>query len=184
MNPEIRSSVKEPKTGYWWPMRPWLRWPARMIGILLLTFSALKALNEHEWRLSAFGTGLAMLLWSYSRPKRRKEGMATSSVSRALASLAVIMSAAASSYMAYTHSNAYLRNAAEDRSALWMAAAKGFEGPLVYAGSEADMSFFRTGLILCGRYKEPTNKMALPKTFPLGSEEPYRVTLEMVPRSP
>jgi len=165
-------------------MRPWLRWHARIIGILLLTFFALKALNEHEWRLSAFGTGLAMLLWSWSSPERRKERIATASVSRALASFAVMMLAAASIYIAYTHSNSYLRNASEDRSALWMAAAKGFEGPVEYAGSEADMSFFRTGSILCGRYKAPTNKMTLPKTFPLGSEEPYRVTLDMGPRYP
>lgn len=78
------------------------------------------------------------------------------------------------------HSIAYVHGAPEDQSGLWMAALKGFEGPVYYVGSDGDYSYFRAGKICYTRYKAQTSKLSLPRTFPFGKGEPYLVTQEMV----
>ena len=61
-----------------------------------------------------------------------------------------------------------------------MAALKGFVGPVYYVGSDGDYSYFRAGEFFYTRYKAQTSKIGLPRTFPFGTEEPYRVTQDMV----
>jgi hypothetical protein len=63
---------------------------------------------------------------------------------------------------------------------LWMAALKGFEGPVYYVGSEGEFSYFRAGTVIWTRYKVQTAHIDLPRTFPLGKGEPYLVTEGMV----
>jgi hypothetical protein len=79
------------------------------------------------------------------------------------------------------HSLSYLHRAQERPYDLWMAALKGFEGPVYYIGSDGDYSYFRAGDIFYTRYKAQTSKIHLPHTFPFGKGEPYRVTQDMVP---
>jgi hypothetical protein len=75
----------------------------------------------------------------------------------------------------------YIHGAPEDSQALWMAALKGFEGPVYYVGSDGEYSYFRAGTVIYTRYKAQTAKIHLPRTFPFGKEEPYLVTQDMVP---
>ncbi len=53
------------------------------------------------------------------------------------AALAVV-----AAFVHYTHTLAYLRGVKEDRWALWIAAAKGFQGPVKYLGDENGQSYF------------------------------------------
>lgn len=76
----------------------------------------------------------------------------------------------------------YIHGASEDSQALWMAALKGFEGPVYYVGSDGDYSYFRAGTVTYTRYKALTAKIHLPRTFPFGKGEPYLVTQDMVPK--
>ncbi|MDB6004620.1 MAG: hypothetical protein JWR15_1607 [Prosthecobacter sp.] len=84
----------------------------------------------------------------------------------------------------YMHSLPYLRRAREDRPALWMAAAKGFNGPVHYYGDEGGNSFFRSGVLYVTTYRSPTSKVHPPKMFPLGEQAAYQITLDMVPPYP
>jgi hypothetical protein len=74
-----------------------------------------------------------------------------------------------------------VRGAREDHYALWMGVLKPFGGDVYYVGSEGDYSYFRGGFLSMDRYKDKTSKLFLPRTFPLGKEKRFRVTLEMVP---
>jgi hypothetical protein len=80
----------------------------------------------------------------------------------------------------YCFSLAYIRGAQEDSYQLWMSALKPFGGQVYYVGSEGDFSFFRAGAVFPARYKAPTANIRLPRTFPLGAQEPYAVTEGMV----
>ena len=80
------------------------------------------------------------------------------------------------------HSLSYVRGAKEHPQELWMAALKGFEGPVYYVGSEGEFSYFRAGKVFWTRYKAQTSRTHLPRTFPLGNGEPYLVTEDMVPK--
>ena len=80
----------------------------------------------------------------------------------------------------YCFSLAYLRGAQEDPGQLWLSALKPFTGQVYYVGSEGDFSYFRAGALFPARYKALTSRIGLPRTFPLGSQEPYTVTEEMV----
>lgn len=82
----------------------------------------------------------------------------------------------------YNRSLTYLRRAEEQPGALWIAALKGFEGPVLYVGSEGEFSYFRTGTRVFGRYKARTSRIHLPRIFPIGEGDPYQVTHEMVPQ--
>ena len=77
---------------------------------------------------------------------------------------------------------ARIRRTPERSYELWMAALKGFEGPVYYIGSEGDFSYFRAGKYFSTYYKARTSKIRLPQTFDLGKGTPYRVTHEMVVR--
>jgi hypothetical protein len=92
--------------------------------------------------------------------------------------LAVVFCAIA---LAGCRSLSYIHGAPEDSQALWMAALKGFEGPVFYVGSDGEYSYFRAGTVTYTRYKAQTAKIHLPRTFPFGKGEPYRVTQDMVP---
>jgi hypothetical protein len=74
----------------------------------------------------------------------------------------------------------YIHRADERPYDLWMAALKGFEGPVYYVGSDGDYSYFRAGKMFYTRYKAQTSKLGLPRTFPFGKGEPYLVTQDMV----
>jgi hypothetical protein len=76
----------------------------------------------------------------------------------------------------------YIHGAPEDSQALWMAALKGFEGPVYYVGSDGEYSFFRAGTVTYTRYKAQTAKIHLPRIFRFGKGEPYLVTEGMVPK--
>jgi hypothetical protein len=78
------------------------------------------------------------------------------------------------------HSLSYVHGAHEDQAGLWMAALKGFEGPVYYVGGDGDYSYFRAGNIFYTRCKAQTSKLSLPRTFPFGKGEPYLVTQDMV----
>jgi hypothetical protein len=92
--------------------------------------------------------------------------------------LAVVFCAIA---LAGCRSLSYIHGAPEDSQALWMAALKGFEGPVFYVGSDGEYSYFRAGTVTYTRYKAQTAKIHLPRAFPFGKGEPYRVTQDMVP---
>ena len=87
-------------------------------------------------------------------------------------------------WYSYQHSVVFVLGATEDRYRLWMSALKGFQGTPRYVGNRGDYSYFRVGDIICSRYKAPTARMHLPRTFPLGEGTPYIVTFEMVPPNP
>jgi hypothetical protein len=70
--------------------------------------------------------------------------------------------------------------ASEQPYDLWMAALKGFQGPVYYVGSEGEYSYFRAGKLFYTPYKAQTAKIHLPKTFPLNAQETYPVTAEMI----
>jgi len=74
----------------------------------------------------------------------------------------------------------YIHGAKERPYDLWMAALKGFEGPVYYVGSDGEFSYFRAGKVFYARYKAQTAKIRLPSTFPFGKGEPYLVTQDMV----
>jgi hypothetical protein len=80
----------------------------------------------------------------------------------------------------YCFSLKYVRGAHEDPQQLWIAALKGFSGTVYYLGSERRFSYFRVGSVFPARYKAPTKNIGLPRTFPLGTQELYPVTQEMV----
>jgi hypothetical protein len=80
----------------------------------------------------------------------------------------------------YCFSLAYIRGAHEDPYRLWISALKPFGGLVYYVGSEGEFSYFRAGAVFPARFKAPTAKIKLPRTFPLGTQEPYTVTAEMV----
>lgn len=80
------------------------------------------------------------------------------------------------------HSLSYVHGAEERPYDLWMAALKGFEGPVYYVGDDGDFSYFRAGTVFYTRYKVQSSKVHLPRTFPFGKGEPYLVTQDMVPR--
>src|ERR1051326_5792421 len=79
------------------------------------------------------------------------------------------------------HSLSYIHRAKERPYDLWMAALKGFEGPVHYVGSDGHFSYFRAGKTFYTRYKAQTSKLRLPRTFPFGKGDPYLVTQDMVP---
>jgi hypothetical protein len=74
----------------------------------------------------------------------------------------------------------YIHRAPDDQYGLWMAALKGFEGPVYYVGTDGDYSYFRAGKIFYTRYKAQTSKLGLPRIFPFGKREAYLVTQDMV----
>ena len=80
----------------------------------------------------------------------------------------------------YCFSLTYVRGAKEDPGQLWMSALKPFTGQEYYVGSEGEFSYFRAGAVFPARYKAPTAKIKLPRTFSLGAEKPYPVTEGMV----
>ena len=82
----------------------------------------------------------------------------------------------------YCFSLAYIRGAQENPYRLWISALKGLGniGPVYYVGTEGKFSFFRAGTLFPDRFKAPTAKIKLPRTFPLASQKPYPVTAEMV----
>jgi hypothetical protein len=80
----------------------------------------------------------------------------------------------------WNRSLSFVRGAEENPHQLWMAALKGFEGPVYYVGDDADHSYFRAGKYLFSRYKVKTSKTHLPQMFPLGEGEPYIISHDMV----
>ena len=85
---------------------------------------------------------------------------------------------------AYQHSRAFLHGASDDRYRLWMTALKGFGGTPRYVGNIGGESYFLAGEVLMSRFKAPTEKLRLPRTFPVGEGTPYPVTASMVPSYP
>jgi hypothetical protein len=85
------------------------------------------------------------------------------------------------SFLCWTHTLAYVRGADERSRDLWMAALKGFSGPVYYVGSEGEYSYFRAEGIIVSRFKAKTSRIRLPRTFAFGESEPYLVKQEMVP---
>ena len=81
----------------------------------------------------------------------------------------------------YCHSVAYVRRAPENHYELWMGVLKQFGGRVYYVGSDGQFSYFRGHGVFCDRYKARTSELRLPRTFPLGKEELYTVTLDMIP---
>lgn len=80
----------------------------------------------------------------------------------------------------YRFSLAYTRGAQEDSYQLWISALKGFSGTVYYVGNEGGFSYFRVGDIFPACYKAPTDRIRLPRTFPLGTQAQYRATEDMV----
>ncbi len=81
----------------------------------------------------------------------------------------------------YCRSLTYIYHAHEDHYQLWMSVLKPFDGSVYYVGSDGDYSYFRSGRIFYTRYKVRTSELRLSRTFAFGKEEPYVVTLDMVP---
>ncbi len=99
----------------------------------------------------------------------------------AFAVLLTVCVAGFATAVTYSRSLSYVHSAHEDQYGLWMAALKGFKGPVYYVGTDENYSFFRAGRIFYTRYKSLTSKDHLPRTFPFGKGAPYLVTYEMVP---
>lgn len=83
-------------------------------------------------------------------------------------------------FHSYWFSKTYVLSAQENPYRLWIDALKPFFGQVYYVGNEGEFSYFRAGAIFPTRYKAPTAKIHLPRTFPLGAAQPYAVTAEMV----
>jgi len=62
---------------YWYPMRPVLRWPARLIGFSLLIFVATEALREGELDIARFCIPFLFVLLGFVSPERRKDALPT-----------------------------------------------------------------------------------------------------------
>ena len=67
---------RDPKP-FWYPMRPTFRLPARAIGLILLVFAAVNAFQTGEFHPGRFGIPLALILFSFSPPERREDGLST-----------------------------------------------------------------------------------------------------------
>lgn len=100
---------------------------------------------------------------------------------RAVIAFAVaLMIAAGAAAVAYNRSLSFVRGAEECPWDLWIAALKGFIGPVEYVGSDGEFSYFRAGTSLYSRYKARTSELCLPETFAFGEGRPYRVGHEMI----
>ena len=77
----------------------------------------------------------------------------------------------------WTHSRSPEAGAIEDSSAVWMALLKGFNGDVVYVGSDHSHAYFRRGHFFWSYYKVPACAAHLPETFPVGRLPGYVVHL-------
>ena len=66
-------------------------------------------------------------------------------------------------------------SATEDPWAVWITVLKGFGGPVYYVGSDGEFAYFRTGRVFWSYYKVRAGHAHLPRTFPIGADEPYLV---------
>ena len=62
-----------------------------------------------------------------------------------------------------------------DPWAVWIAVLKRFSGDVYYVGSSEPYAYFRIGDWFWSYYKTPICNAALPRTFALGAEAPYKV---------
>ena len=67
------------------------------------------------------------------------------------------------------------RSSDTDSERVWMALLKGFEGDVVYEGSDAEYAYFRLGRVFKSYHKLPTCAVYLPETFPLEAGRSYVV---------
>ena len=58
---------------------------------------------------------------------------------------------------------------------LYMALLKGFEGDVLYLGSDATHGYFRVGRVFWSTYKIPVCAFYVPESFELGGGKPYVV---------
>lgn len=61
---------------------------------------------------------------------------------------------------------------------VWIHILKGLSGKVYYLGSSGPYGYFRIGDFFPGYYKSPACNFVLPRTFPLGSDQPYIVTMD------
>jgi hypothetical protein len=79
----------------------------------------------------------------------------------------------------YPRSAESLANASEDSYAVWIALLKGFNGEVIYVGSDDAHAYFRIGRFFGTYYKLPACAVRLPETFPVGHGKPYVVQLHV-----
>ncbi len=70
-------------------------------------------------------------------------------------------------------------NASGDSTAVWMALLKGFNGDVVYVGSDNAHAYFRIGRYFGPYYKIAACDVRLPETFPVGHGKAYVVKLHV-----
>jgi hypothetical protein len=75
MGDSTHSTSPQNDGGYWSPIRPWLRWPTRIVGLLFLAVGVGTGFGEGDWRMTDILKGLAFLLVSFSAPERRFDGI-------------------------------------------------------------------------------------------------------------
>jgi hypothetical protein len=83
-------------------------------------------------------------------------------------------------FAAWTRFRAPELAAKEDTYAVWIALLKGFEGDVLYVGSDDTHAYFRMGYMFWSYYKVPACVAKLPRTFALGTA-PYVVRSQNVP---
>ena len=77
----------------------------------------------------------------------------------------------------WTHFRSPEAVAVEDPSAVWIALLKGFNGDVVYVGSDQSRAYFRLGYFFWSYYKVPACAAHLPETFSVGRQPGYVVHL-------
>ena len=82
--------------------------------------------------------------------------------------------------IAYNRSEMAVRNAPEDPFQAWIAANKGFHGPVYYIGNDGGFAYLRAGKYFYDHYKTRASNAVLPHVFPVGGGEPYLVTHGMI----
>jgi hypothetical protein len=69
--------------------------------------------------------------------------------------------------------------AQEDSYAVWIALLKGFNGDVVYVGSDERYAYFRLGTVFWSYYKVPACSAQLPEVYSVGGGSPYAVKLHV-----
>jgi hypothetical protein len=76
------SHPQQPLTGthYYAPVRPWLRWPARIAGVFMLLSALLMGVANGDWRLSPFLSALMLISVGFQTASVRHDGLRRSTV--------------------------------------------------------------------------------------------------------
>jgi hypothetical protein len=96
-----------------------------------------------------------------------------------IAAILIVIVVIVAAYARWTHLRSPQSVALEDSSFVWIALLKGFNGDVVYVGSDDSYAYFRLGSLFWSYYKVPACAARLPETFPVGRRSGYVVQLHV-----